>query len=122
LCVTAATLSEWRGAFLSAGEAALVTKSANGEELAQEATTEQRHVRAILSASQHRAQGYDQHLVQRVPSVRLTRIVEISKTVIEAVHGLLTENLTLRINLSPRLLILTGARHIRFPGSERSAR
>jgi transposase len=33
LGVTAATLSEWRAAFLSAGEAALVTKSASSEEL-----------------------------------------------------------------------------------------
>jgi transposase len=33
LGVTAATLSGWRDAFLSAGEAALTTKSATGEEL-----------------------------------------------------------------------------------------
>ena len=33
LGVTAATLSGWRDAFLAAGEAALATKSATGEEL-----------------------------------------------------------------------------------------
>src|ERR1700751_13163 len=33
LGVTAATLSGWRDAFLAAGEAALATKSAKGEEL-----------------------------------------------------------------------------------------
>jgi len=33
LGVTAATLTTWRDAFLSAGEAALATKSATGEEL-----------------------------------------------------------------------------------------
>src|SRR4030088_2340757 len=33
LGVTAATLSRWRDAFLSAGEAALTTKSTTGEEL-----------------------------------------------------------------------------------------
>ena len=33
LSVTAATLSGWRDAFLVAGEAALATKSATGEEL-----------------------------------------------------------------------------------------
>jgi transposase-like protein len=33
LGVTAATLSEWRDAFLAAGEAALTTRPGNGEEL-----------------------------------------------------------------------------------------
>jgi transposase len=33
LGVTAATLSEWRDAFLTAGEAALTTKAGSGEEL-----------------------------------------------------------------------------------------
>ena len=36
LGVTAATLSGWREAFLTAGEAALATKPASGEELASE--------------------------------------------------------------------------------------
>jgi transposase-like protein len=36
LGVTAATLSGWREAFLTAGEAALTTKPASGEELASE--------------------------------------------------------------------------------------
>ena len=36
LGVTAATLTEWRDAFLAAGEAALATRAGSGEELAAE--------------------------------------------------------------------------------------
>ena len=45
LGVTAATLSGWRDAFLAAGEAALTTKAATGEEL------ESDHLKAKLGAA-----------------------------------------------------------------------
>jgi hypothetical protein len=63
---------------------------------------EQRHVRAVLAAAEHRAERDDQQLVQVVTGIRAARVVNTREARNEILHGLTLRSIPCFESIHPR--------------------